>query len=334
VSFTTRSSAPFCPNGPDSSSNRVQFRAPIGSHFNSLCQRHLAKMMTHGLPRIPVPSLNYLTSELCWEAKEDVRVNLHIRSSRVLAKHLFSKNKPQFACTKQLGRASTISGNDAEAPPAREISRRSLVVGGALSLNVAGLLLLLAPDQRASAAEPPTTGDFQTAGPSADILWNVYTSDERTPGRAYTLKWPAGWNQNKLSPQGRSFGVDCSFYNPNDRAITLAVFTKPAPGERSIESQGSIGAVAERIANAAPGQKNVGQLRRSMALGDSEEVKVYQVETEVGGGTAGRFGSAVEILAMFLIDEQEYTVRATSGGGRWVEVRDQLQEVVQSFRFS
>ena len=36
----------------------------------------------------------------------------------------------------------------------------------------------------------------------------------------------AGWVQ--LTPQGRSYGVDCSFYDPRDRAVTLAVFTKSA----------------------------------------------------------------------------------------------------------
>ena len=38
----------------------------------------------------------------------------------------------------------------------------------------------------------------------------------------------------QLTPQGRSFGVDVSFYDPRDRAVTLAVFTKEVTGLDSV----------------------------------------------------------------------------------------------------
>jgi len=223
------------------------------------------------------------------------------------------------------------ASNRALVPTTTTTPRRQAAVGGALTVTLLGGAVLLGPQPRAAHAEPqPDLPEVTTAGAEA---WNVYTSDDLSPGRPYALEWPAGWIQNNLTLQGRSYGVDCSFYNPRDRAVTLAVFTKSVPGVRSIEGEGSLRAVAEQIASAAPGQKNVGQRRRSMMLNSGKQLTVYEVETEVGGGTAGRFGSAVELLAIVVADEREYTVRATASGGSWKEVSSLLRQAVRSFHF-
>ena len=52
-----------------------------------------------------------------------------------------------------------------------------------------------------------------------------------------------------------------------------------------------------------------------------------------GGGTAGRFGSAVELLAIVVVDGMEYTVRATSSGLQWRSVRSTLRDALASFAF-
>jgi hypothetical protein len=52
-----------------------------------------------------------------------------------------------------------------------------------------------------------------------------------------------------------------------------------------------------------------------------------------GGGTAGRFGSAVESLNILVVDGMEYTVRATSSGLQWRSVRSTLRDALASFTF-
>ena len=59
------------------------------------------------------------------------------------------------------------------------------------------------------------------------------------------------------------------------------------------------------------------------------------IETEVGGGTAGRFGAAVELVKAFVDGETgtEYVVRATASKAAWPRVRGELRAMVESFEF-
>ena len=60
--------------------------------------------------------------------------------------------------------------------------------------------------------------------------------------------------------------------------------------------------------------------------------EAWEIETEVGGGTAGRFGAAVELISLFVINEKvEVTVRATASLSSWKKVRKELRECVRSF---
>ena len=60
-------------------------------------------------------------------------------------------------------------------------------------------------------------------------------------------------------------------------------------------------------------------------------VLTYDVETKVGGGTAGRFGSAVELVGITVYGGKEYLVRATASATSWPEERTRLRHAVESF---
>ena len=58
----------------------------------------------------------------------------------------------------------------------------------------------------------------------------------------------------------------------------------------------------------------------------------FDIETKVGGGTAGRFGSAVELVGITVYGGKEYLVRATASAASWAEERERLRHAVESFR--
>ena len=58
----------------------------------------------------------------------------------------------------------------------------------------------------------------------------------------------------------------------------------------------------------------------------------YDVETKVGGGTAGRFGAAVELVGITVYGGKEYLVRATASGASWPAQKKALRRAVESFR--
>jgi hypothetical protein len=70
-----------------------------------------------------------------------------------------------------------------------------------------------------------------------------------------------------------------------------------------------------------------------MLLPNVLTIRSYVVDN-TGGGTAGRFGSAVESLGIVVVDEIEYTVRATSNGQSWPTTRGPLRKAVRSFMFT
>ena len=93
------------------------------------------------------------------------------------------------------------------------------------------------------------------------------------------------------------------FKDPLDEASTLAVFVTRGVRERDVASRyGTLDEDARRRADAAPNQKTIGKriVRVSVPRGDGAGrvvVEAHEIETEVGGGTAGRFGAAVELIA-------------------------------------
>ena len=152
--------------------------------------------------------------------------------------------------------------------------------------------------------------------------FNTLRSDRDTVGRAYTIEWPSGWCKLTDVSSARSVGVDASFKNPRDEASTLAVFISDAGSRRSVADQGSLDKVAASRADSAPRQFTVGKRSRKTKVGDNgTEALTYDVETKVGGGTAGRFGSAVELVGITVVGGKEYLIRATASASSlsWLE---------------
>ena len=163
--------------------------------------------------------------------------------------------------------------------------------------------------------------------------FNTLRSDRETVGRAYTIEWPSGWCKLTDVSSARSVGVDASFKNPRDEASTLAVFISDAGSRRSVADQGSLDKVAASRADSAPRQFNVGKRKRKTKVGENgTEALTYDVETKVGGGTAGRFGSAVELVGITVVGGKEYLIRATASASSWPEERSRLRRCVESFR--
>ena len=177
--------------------------------------------------------------------------------------------------------------------------------------------------------------------------WNLLTSDADSIGCAYTIEWPSGWCALSDLSSARVVGVDASFKNPYDEASTLAVFVSNAPpGQRSVADQGSLDKVAASRADSAPRQFTIGKRKRKTPVrsgsGSGSEggaggatavatALTYDVETKVGGGTAGRFGSAVELVGITVYGGKEYLVRATASASAWPEERERLRRAVESF---
>ena len=105
------------------------------------------------------------------------------------------------------------------------------------------------------------------------------------------------------------------------------------PGVASVADRGTLDAVAALRADSAPRQQCVGKRRRRTDVGDAgRTAQTYDVETKVGGGTAGRFGSAVELVGITVYGGREYLVRATASAAAWPAEKARLRRAVESFR--
>jgi hypothetical protein len=173
------------------------------------------------------------------------------------------------------------------------------------------------------------------APPAVDSSgWNVLTAGDDTLGCKYTIEWPSGWCALSDLTSARTVGVDASFKDPRDEASTLAVFiTSVSDGVTSQRDRGTLDFVAAQRADSAPRQTTVGKRIRETSVGDGKtRVVSYDVETKVGGGTAGRFGAAVELVGITVYGGQEYLVRATASGSSWPAQKNKLRRAVESFR--
>lgn len=207
----------------------------------------------------------------------------------------------------------------------RRAGRRATVLSG---VGAASLLVGCTPC-RAEIVTPKGYDDPETS-PTG---FNMLRSDQDTIGCAYTIEWPSGWCRLSDVSSARSVGVDASFKNPRDEASTLAVFISDAGSRRSVADQGSLDKVAASRAESAPRQFNVGKRKRKTKVGEGgTEALTYDVETKVGGGTAGRFGSAVELVGITVWGGKEYLIRATASASSWPEERARLRRCVESFR--
>ena len=230
--------------------------------------------------------------------------------------------------------------------PARVFGARGRVRGplAVLPVVLVPSLLRAGPPRRVRAGPPPRPPAVRAevltpAGyddPAFDPSgWNrLVSAGPGTLGCAYALDWPSGWCALSDVASARVVGVDASFKNPLDEASTLAVFVSDAgPGVASVADRGTLDAVAALRADSAPRQQCVGKRRRRTDVGDAgRTAQTYDVETKVGGGTAGRFGSAVELVGITVYGGREYLVRATASAAAWPAEKARLRRAVESFR--
>ena len=204
--------------------------------------------------------------------------------------------------------------------------RRDVLLTGAAAMTALGA----PPGGRADVLTPPGY-EPPAVDPSG---WNVLTAGEDTLGCRYVLEWPSGWCALSDLSCARTVGVDASFKDPRDEASTLAVFVSRVGDEvRSQRDRGSLDTVAASRADSAPRQANIGKReRRTRVGGGGETAWTYDVETKVGGGTAGRFGAAVELVGITVYGGKEYLVRATASGASWPAQKKVLRRAVESFR--
>jgi hypothetical protein len=146
----------------------------------------------------------------------------------------------------------------------------------------------------------------------------------------YSIEFPERFAALTDVSSARVVGVDCSFKDPRDEASTLAIFINTLPSDQRTlkDAYVSLDTKAKQMALSAKNQRTI----RKEKYTKSGIGETWEIETEVGGGTAGRFGAAVELISLFVINEKlEVTVRATASLSSWKKVRKELRECVRSF---
>ena len=111
------------------------------------------------------------------------------------------------------------------------------------------------------------------------------------------------------------------------------MFISDAPaGSRSVRDTSTLAAFAARLASAAPGQRTERARERTDASGQL----FFEVDTLVGGGTAGRFGAAVETLGQTVARGKVLQVRGTASLASWRKplTKAALRAAVTSFAVS
>jgi hypothetical protein len=162
----------------------------------------------------------------------------------------------------------------------------------------------------------------------------VWSDDEsilkEKSGVNYRIEFPERFAALTDVNSARVVGVDCSFKDPRDEASTRAIFINTLPSnQRTLkDAYDSLDTKAKQMALSAKNQRT----KRKEKYTKQGIGEAWEIETEVGGGTAGRFGAAVELISLFVINEKvEVTVRATASLSSWKKVRKELRECVRSF---
>ena len=241
--------------------------------------------------------------------------------------------------------ASTNDGGDA-----RTVSRRQLA---AIAIaTTAASRAHRDEDDAAKAVEsandavtsPPRGYDAPETSPTG---WNAFVSSSESLARApYAIDWPSGWCSLTDVKSARGVGVDASWKDPLDEASTLAIFITSGVAARDIRGKyGSIDADARVRAESAPNQMTIGARTSSIDAPPNRSTRrrrrleTHEIETKVGGGTAGRFGSAIELVRIFIVpgegdgENWEVLIRATASASAWPRVKTRLRAVAASFRF-
>ena len=224
-----------------------------------------------------------------------------------------------------------VDASDRSERPATRTSKMD-VIGRRVSIAGLGAATLGGALPAAAVVQTPKGYDDPLTTPGG---WNLLVSDGDTLGCAYTVEWPSGWCALSDLSSARTVGVDASFKNPTDEASTLAVFISDAKGQRTVADQGTLDKVAAGRADSAPRQVCIGKRTRKTRVGDDGATALtYDVETKVGGGTAGRFGSAVELVGITVYGGKEYLIRATASYSAWPQEKTRLRRAVESFRIT
>lgn len=164
--------------------------------------------------------------------------------------------------------------------------------------------------------------------------WNSFASTSESLSRcAYRVMWPSGWSALSDVASARVVGVDASFKNFEDEASTLAVFVTASEEATTAARYGTLDQDARLREMSAPNQRTIGKRISRVRVPGGGDVEAHVIETEVGGGTAGRFGGAVELVEIFIFDGREYLIRATASRSSWPKVKAQLRRCVESFEF-
>ena len=200
-----------------------------------------------------------------------------------------------------------------------------ITISGAARAADAGDVVLI------DAPEGYTYESFQITNKETRKVWSDDESIlKEKVGVNYRIEFPERFAALTDVNSARVVGVDCSFKDPRDEASTLAIFINTLPSnQRTLkDAYDSLDTKAKQMALSAKNQRT----KRKEKYTKQGIGEAWEIETEVGGGTAGRFGAAVELISLFVINEKvEVTVRATASLSSWKKVRKELRECVRSF---
>ena len=175
------------------------------------------------------------------------------------------------------------------------------------------------------------SSQIQTNNALRRKIWSDESSIlKEKAGVNYSIEFPERFAALTDVSSARVVGVDCSFKDPRDEASTLAIFINTLPPDKRTlkDSYVSIDSKAKQMALSAKNQRT----KRKEKYTKQGVGEIWEIETEVGGGTAGRFGAAVELISLFIVNEKvEVTVRATGSLSSWKTLKKELRECVRSF---
>ena len=198
------------------------------------------------------------------------------------------------------------------------------ISGAAVAADAGDVVLIDAPEGYAYKS-------FQITHKETRKVWSDDESIlKEKSGVNYRIEFPERFAALTDVNSARVVGVDCSFKDPRDEASTLAIFINTLPSnQRTLkDAYDSLDTKAKQMALSAKNQRT----KRKEKYTKQGIGEAWEIETEVGGGTAGRFGAAVELISLFVINEKvEVTVRATASLSSWKKVRKELRECVRSF---
>ena len=170
-------------------------------------------------------------------------------------------------------------------------------------------------------------------GKDARKIWFDDTNSSLLSSK-YKIEFPYRFAVLEDLNSARSVGVDFSSKDPSDEASTLAIFVQSVKEKTLEEKYEAIEYKAKQIAQSAKNQRTIRTEKYRTTIG----LNAWEIETEVGGGTAGRFGAAIELISFFFVqtnkkENYEVLIRATASLSSWIKVREELRECVRTFEF-